>query len=277
MSKIQDAIGRARDSHDESQRTTKRSKANKASSRTQVDAYGNSGIFRTLEGFGQFYPIDEEIAESNKIITSPQYAQAVASYKILRTRILRRLSSNKWNRLAITSCGPGEGKTVTAINLAISLARQEKQNVILVDLDFIHPSVCRYLGIKPALGLAEYFSGEASVEELLISPGIDRLLILASANSIPNSSETLRSSKMLDLLENIAARDTSSIVLFDMPPLLGSDDVLAFGPLIDALLLVVSSGKSSRSDLERAKELLEEFNLIGTALNMSREMAPAYY
>lgn len=266
MSKIQDALAKIR-----------KSPASPPATRAQTSIVDHTGVFRALEGHGQFSPIAEEIAEANRIIISPRYEQAIASYKILRTRILQRMRSNNWNRLAVTACGSGEGKTVTSINLAISLARQETQNVILADLDLIHPTVCKYLGIEARVGLAEYFSGEATLEEILISPGIDRLLVLASAKPIENSSETLRSAKMLELLERVIAKKSSTIIVFDMPPLLKSDDVLAFGPLVDALLLVVSIGKSSREELIRAKELLQEFNLIGTALNMSEESATAYY
>ena len=277
MSKIQDALAKVRKSVASTPSTGTTKTAGQVPGRAQIANADHTDTFRALEGYGQLLPIVEEIAEANRIISSPRYAQAMASYKILRTRVLQRMRSNKWNRLAVTSCGPAEGKTVTSINLAISLARQETQNVILADLDLIHPTVCKYLGIEPRVGLAEYFSGEASLEDVLISPGIDRLLVLASANPIENSSETLRSHKMLELLERVAAKKTSSIIIFDMPPLLRSDDVLAFGPLVDALLLVVSTGKSSRVELERAKELLQEFNHIGTALNMSTESAAAYY
>lgn len=266
MGKIQDALAKVRTSA-----------AGQSPARAQTSIADHTGIFRELEGHGQFSPIAEEIAEANRIISSPRYEQAIASYKILRTRVIQRMRSNKWNRLAVTACGPAEGKTVTSINLAISLARQESQNVVLVDLDLLHPTICQYLGIELRVGLAEYFSGEATLEEILISPGIDRLLVLASAKSIANSSEILRSRKMLELLDRVAAKKSSSIIVFDLPPLLRSDDVLAFGPLVDALLLVISPGKTSRAELETAKELLQEFNLIGTALNMSNETAGSYY
>ena len=277
MSKITDAIGKVR----RPDAAFKPAASRRAAANVSTQGRAPSGIqgieFEALRKLGQFTPIDEDIAESNKIILSPNYEQAMASYKILRTRILHRMHSNGWNRLAVTSCGPGDGKTLTSINLAISLARQEDQNVVLIDLDLMRPSVCSRLGIVPTAGLAEYFSGDAALEDIVISPDIDRLTVLASTNRVANSSETLRSEKMLDLLETIAARGSSTIVVFDMPPLLRSDDVLAFGPLVDALLMVVSSGKSSRTDLKKAKEFLDEFNLIGTALNRSSESAPAYY
>lgn len=277
MSKIQDALTKVRQTVGSPRPVEGIETAQHVRTPMQRKIADNTGVFRTLKGHGQPATIAEEVAEVNRIISAPRYEQDMTSYKILRTRVLQRMRSNKWNRLAITACGPAEGKTVTAINLAISLARQENQHVVLIDLDLIRPTVCRYLGIKPEVGLAEYFSGEASLEDIWISPGIDGLLVLASATPVQNSSETLRSNKMLELLETVAAKKSSSIIIFDMPPLLRSDDVLAFGPLVDALLFVVAAGKSSRAELERARELLEEFNLIGTALNMSTETAAAYY
>ena len=277
MSKIEDALAKVRGSVATPPLDSTTRTAGQLPARTQIHSAESSGTFRTLEGRGQILPIKEECADAHRIISSPRYEQAIASYKILRTRVLQRMRSNNWNRLAVTACGPAEGKTVTSINLAISLARQEDQNVILIDLDLVRPTVCRYLGLEPRVGLAEYFSGEATLDEIWISPGIDRLLVLASATPIENSSETLRSMKMLELLETVAAKSSSSIIVFDMPPLLTSDDVLAFGPLVDALLFVIATGKSSRAELERGKELLHEFNLIGTVLNMSKESVVAYY
>lgn len=273
MSKIQDALSKVRGSTPNGTTSTKTSRTRASIAASIAD---QTGTFRSLETFGQYAPIAEETAEVNRIISSPKYLHAVASYKILRTRILHRMRSNGWNRLAITSCGAEEGKTVTSINLAISLAREENQNVVLVDLDLIRPTICQYLGIEPSLGLAEYLSGEATLEQILISPGIDGLLVLASSVPIQNSSETLRSTRMQELLDRVAARESSSIIIFDMPPLLRSDDVIAFGPLIDTLLMVASAGKTSRADLELAKELLLEIELIGTALNMSSESVVPY-
>ena len=277
MSKIQDALAKVRESISSPPPVGADRYDRQQPGPSNGSVADFTSTFRTLEGYGHFSPIEEETAEANRIISSPHYEQALASYKILRTRVMQRMRSNNWNRLAITACGPGEGKTLTSINLAISLARQENQNVVLVDLDFVRPTVCRYLGLQPEVGLAQYFSGEASLEDIWISPGIDRLLVLASATPIENSSESLRSGKMLELLERITAKKSSSIIVFDMPPLLGSDDVLAFGPLVDAMLFVIATGKCSRADLERAKEFLEEFELIGTVLNKSKEAAANYY
>lgn len=277
MSKIQDALSKVRGTGGSPPSIAGSETARRLNAGTQASNNDSTGIFRALEGHGQHATIAENTAEENRIICAPRYEKEMTSYKILRTRVMQRMRSNNWNRLAVTACGPSEGKTVTAINLAISLSRQENQNVVLIDLDLVRPTVCRYLGIKPDVGLAEYFSGEVSLEEIWISPGIEGLLVLASATPIENSSETLRSAKMLELLETVAAKKSSSLIIFDMPPLMRSDDVLAFGPLVDAVLFVVASGKTSRAELGKAKELLQEFNLIGTALNMSNESADAYY
>lgn len=276
MSKIQNAIDKARNSQLGHASRVVRSTSGHVAKGDRSPGPDQSGLFVSLEGRGRHLPIDEDIAEESRILCSSSNEQAIASYKILRTRVLQRMRSNRWNKLAVTSCGPGEGKTLTSINLAISLAKQENQNVILVDLDFVHPTICRYLGIQPRVGLAEYFSGNATVDDILIAPNIDRLLLLASDNPIDNSSETLRSNKMLELLDIVASKNSSSIIIFDLPPLLRSDDVLAFGPLVDAILFVVSTGRTSRADIEKAKELLNEFEVLGTALNMSDESAPAY-
>lgn len=276
MGKIERALAKRREAL-EGRKGSTRKQPVKKSTTSASSLNGDTSTFRRLEQFGQQGVIDDGIAEDNRLICSPQYQSSLASYKILRTRVLQRMRSNNWNRLALTSSRPGEGKTLTAINLAISLARQENQNVILVDLDLIRPAVCEYLGIVPRKGLSDYLSGNAKLEDIWISPGIEQLLVLASSERIENSSEALRSEKMAELLEGVAQKHTSSIIVFDMPPILMSDDVLAFGPLVDAILFVVGAGKSSRDDLERSKELLADFELLGTVLNNSSEASASYY
>ena len=220
--------------------------------------------------------VNPQVLQQNRIITSIQDPGITSAYKMLRTRVLQRMRANNWNTLAVTSTAPGDGKTTTSINLAISLAKNVNHNVFLVDLDLRRPSIHRYFGFKPKRGLGDYLLGKANPEDIVVDPGVERLMIIPNDHPFDNSSEQLSSPKMLKLVEYLTTSDPSRIIIFDTPPLLVTDDMLAFSPFIDAIMLVVSEGKTKREEIQRATHLLQDTNVLGTVLNRSEEAASGY-
>lgn len=200
------------------------------------------------------------------------------AYKILRTQILHRMRAKSRRTLAITSPGVGDGKTTTSINLAISLARDVNQTVLLVDFDLKRPSIGRYFTGRESLGLIECLTGDVELPDVLINPGIERLVILPGGKRIRHSSELLSSPRVVQLVEELKSRYEDRLILFDMPPLFAGDDVIAFLPHVDAVMLVVEDGKVSRTQLDHAGELLGE-KCIGMVLNKaeSGSTSPGYY
>lgn len=191
--------------------------------------------------------------------------------KILATQVLQKMRENEWNALAITSPGENEGKTLTAINLAISLAMEVDQTVLLVDADLRHPSVHRYFGLSDGPGLSDYLMSDTPLEEMLIHPGIGRFVILPGGKPLLNSSEMLRSPRMVELVHELKSRYPSRLVLFDLPPVLSAADALAFSPYVDAAVLVAEEAGTKSAHIARAAELLNSTHLIGTVLNKSLE------
>ncbi len=212
-----------------------------------------------------------------RVITAVESGGFTDAYGILRTQVLQRLREKQWNALAVTSPEIGEGKTLTAINLAISLAREVDYTVLLVDADLRNPGVHTYFGIHPERGLSDYLLDDVPLAELLIHPsGIGRFVILPGGKPLENSSEMLNSPKMARLVDELKTRYSSRIVLFDLPPLLSTADTLAFSPYVDAALLVIEEGRTPAQEIERAtKLLLQNTNLIGTVLNKSHTMKPS--
>ena len=220
--------------------------------------------------------IDPEVLQRNRVITGLENDAVTTAYKMLRTQVLHRMTIQGWTSLAITSAGAGEGKTLTSINLAISLAREVNHTVLLVDADLRRPSISRYFGYTPKFGLCDYLLDNIELSETLFNPGIERLVILPGGNPLPNSSELLSAPKMVNLAEELKTRYSERLVLFDVPPLLMADDLLAFSPNVDAALLVVHEGKTRKDELRRSMELLEEMNLVGTVLNNVKQAPPPY-
>jgi protein-tyrosine kinase len=201
---------------------------------------------------------------------------AVAAYRILRTRLLQRAKSQGWKTIAVTSAGPNDGKTLTTLNLAFSMAREKSREVVLLDLDMRNPSVCRTLGIHPPCELAEYLDRGEEVQRLFFSVSSDNLLIAGSTVPRQNASELLASGRFDELMRVVREGTVDSVVLIDLPPVLLTDDALVVAAKVDALLVVASEGMTGRADLAKALHILSEFPIAGLVLNRSVESKPAY-
>lgn len=214
--------------------------------------------------------IPGEHLREHRILSAYPEGPFVDAYKLLRTQVMHRLKENGWNVLAVTSPGRGEGKTLTAINLALALALDVTQTVLLVDADLRDPGVARTFGIEGAKGLADYLLDHAAMEDLLIHPNIGRFVLLPGGRRIPHSSEALTSPRMTSLVHEVKHRYPSRVIVFDLPPILEAADVLAFAPSVDAILLVIEEGRTTREDVVRSLQLLKGATpVLGTVLNKS--------
>ncbi len=218
-----------------------------------------------------------ETLERNRVIAGMNEPAVNGAYKMLRTHVLQRMRAHGWSTLAVTSPTSGEGKSLTAVNLAISLAKEVNHTVLLVDLDLRRPSIARYFGYEPPFGLSDCLLDDVPLSEILFTPGIERLAVLPGGKSIVESSELLTAPKMVQLAREFKDRYARRTVIYDMPPILLADDLLAFSPNIDAALLVVQEGKTRKDDLRRAMAMLTGVNIIGTALNQAAAMDNSYY
>lgn len=217
--------------------------------------------------------------ERHGVILGVQDKRAIRAYKILRTRVAQRMAASNWAACLVTGCGVGDGKSLTAINLAIALAQDDNNWVTLVDADLQRPTIASYLGLRCDLGLSDYLAGNAGIDDITYNIGLPRLAVIPNVDPSAASSELLRSACMNELLGSLRAEVPRRIVILDTPPILMSDDVLAMAPLVDCTLLVISEGTTNRSSLEQAKEVLEDMNLLGVVVNRSSDVDAdsAYY
>jgi len=223
--------------------------------------------------------LDTATLELNHVLPKLPDVAAQRAYKVLRTRVLQRMGAENWRSVAVTGTAAGEGKTLTAVNLAIALAQDMNTSTFLVDLDLQRPRVASCLGMKADKGLSDYLVGNANIEDVIYDPGIDRLAVIPNTQILQQSSELLSSPRMVNLLQTLLAEVPKRIIVLDLPPLLVSDDVLAVAPHVDSVLMVVAQGQTARSTLENAKETLASMNLLGVVLNRSpeRDESPYYY
>ena len=220
--------------------------------------------------------LDPEVLRNNRVIMGLYNDPRADIFRVLRTNVIRQLRENNWNSFAITSATLGAGKTFISVNLAIAIAMEGNQSVLLVDADLKRPAVGNYLDLQLEAGLFDYLNGNISLEDILINPGIERLVILPGRNSNTNTSELISSRKMVDLIKEIKSRYESRIIIFDLPPLFAADDALLFMPHIDAALLVVEDGKNTSDELQHSMRILEQINLLGLVVNKSRQPVPSY-
>jgi capsular exopolysaccharide synthesis family protein len=207
------------------------------------------------------------ILHANRIMTAEVCHPVTDVYRSLRAQVLQALNSRGKTTIGITSANHGEGKTLTAVNLAIAMAMDVNHTVLLVDADLRNPGVAACLGIEPALGLSDYLTGRAELADCLLHPKIDRLFILPARSRIGNSAELLSSPQMLHLATELKDRYVDRLIIYDLPPILTVGDTIGFLPSIDGTLLVVRDGVTRSADLVHVLEMLAGHNLIGTVLN----------
>jgi protein-tyrosine kinase len=204
-------------------------------------------------------------------------ARAEAAYRMLRARVLQRTRANKWTTIGITSPGPGAGKSVTALNLALSIAREKNNSVFLLDLDMRNPSICKHLGLTPERELIDYFEMGIPLEKVFFSVGTDNLAIAGSLRPTNQASELLSTARLPELLDYVQQAAPSPLVIIDLPPVLSTDDAMVVAPHLDASFIVVAEGRTRRDSLHRTREALADFNVAGVILNCSREAVGDYY
>jgi protein-tyrosine kinase len=237
---------------------------------------------------GRELPIDAQRLRRERIlppllaapVESADTNPAIQAYKMLRTQVLQRMDANRWNTLAVMSATPGDGKTLTAINLAIAIAAGPHRSALLLDFDLRRPALAQRLGFDASqyISVDEVMAGRASANEACIHlPGYERLTVMAAARPVANSSELLTSAGTRRMLNDLRSTAPGRILLIDLPPVLGADDAVAFAPQVDAVLLVIGSNHTRSADVIRSFELLRNKPVVGTVLNRSRTTAAGDY
>ncbi|RPI77863.1 MAG: polysaccharide biosynthesis tyrosine autokinase [Desulfobacteraceae bacterium] len=210
------------------------------------------------------------------------FSSVVEEYKKLRIKILSATQKKFRNTIMVASAQSGEGKTVTAINLAISIAQSLDHTVLLVDADLRQPSIHTYLGINPHYGLSDYLTSRLNLSDILIKTWIKNLVFLPAGTPQRNSSELLASRRMRDLVQEVKNRYRDRYVIFDSPPLLPIADGLSLSEYMDGVLFITLAEKTNPVFAKQALAHLKNRNILGVVYNGSRQSTspyqyPSYY
>jgi len=221
--------------------------------------------------------LDERTMAKNRCIAFLSESPYLDAFKVLRTRVDILMNSRNFRTIMITSVNPGEGKTLTSINLALAYAKRFDQTVLLVDCDFRRQDVHKYMGIQSDRGLVDYLIHGLPLKDLIIWPGVEKFTFISGGPTVRDSTEIIESPRMRDLVEEVKNRYLDRLVIFDTPPVLYGADTLAFASLVDGIILVVEDGRTAAKDVIKASKLLPAEKLLGFVLNRDNITRSTYY
>jgi protein-tyrosine kinase len=223
-------------------------------------------------------PVNWADLKERRVISTNDTQAAGHAYRMLRTQVLQRARGHGLSTLGVVSAVNGEGKTLTAVNLALSLAAEPNQSVLLLDLDLRRPAVARTLGLAAQRGLESWFGGDEPTRNVCYGiEGVERFYVLPTMAPVLGSSEVLAGIGTRKLFNELKGRDPGRMLIVDLPPVLLSDDALMVAPLLDAVVLVVNERRTKREDVVRVVELLGNTRIVGTVLNRASESEKRAY
>ncbi len=182
------------------------------------------------------------------------------------------------NVIMVTSAQPGEGKTFTAINLALSIASERDRTVLLVDADVLKPTVSRFFGVDQQPGLVDYLIDDGlDLADVLVETNVPSLMLLPAGNSHHLSTELLASDNMRALAREMSQRYSDRMVIMDSPPLLATTEAAVLAHLVGQVVMVVEAGQTRQTMVKEALALLDPDMTVGFVLNKAQPLAGGYY
>ncbi len=229
--------------------------------------------------------IDLQVLAHAGMVTPDLPRSAIAEeYRVIKRPLLRNATTagvaaiESGNLIMVTSALPGEGKTFSAINLAISMAMELDYRVLLVDADVSRPSVLKTLGLAPERGLMDVLAGDVTdLSDVLLRTNIEKFSILAAGMPHPRATELLASESMNRLLEQIAHRYADRIIVFDSPPLLVTTESRVLATHMGQIVLVVEAERTTHATVKQALATIEACPVKLMVLNKSRQRGPGSY
>ena len=206
------------------------------------------------------------------------YSYTAEQIRKLRTFIFHMPDRTTPRVIMITSALPGEGKSIIASNLAISIAKGDDQYVLLVECDLRKPSLHELFKYPPSKGVSEIIQGKADIGDCLIKTPIEKLTILPAAQEAPaNPSELLESKKMSSLIEELKDRYTDRFLIIDTSPIQATVDPKILADQVDAIVMVTRYRYTKEAEFKMAMETLPKDKVIGTVLNALDELPAKKY
>lgn len=225
----------------------------------------------------------DEIAAAGILVPTAARSQLADELRVIKRPLIANAmkvatSISNGNLIMITSALPGEGKSFTAINLAISIAMELDNTVMLVDADVARPSVLRMLGMPPAKGLLDVLQkNSVDISDVLMRTNIEKLSILPSGTPHPRATELLASDTMVRLLNDMAGRYNDRIIIFDSPPLLLTTEARVLATHMGQVVMVVNAEHTAQAAVKEAIATIEACPMKMMLLNQVRAHSSEAY
>ena len=283
MSKLKKALEKAKEGRDsKSQNTTQTSidhpeelKIEPGKENLKFD--DNCSALDVCYTHTQVKKIDDRLMKKGKIFSLFHEYQITDQIKSIRTQIINKLKEVGGNSLMVTSSNPGEGKTFTAINLGVSIAHELNKTVLLIDADLRKPTkdhkdfASDFFRARINKGLSDYLLNGSKIPDLLINPGIERLVLLPGGKALANSAEFLGSTRMENMIKEMKDRyKDDRIIIIDTPSMLTSADPLVISKYVDGILLVIEENRTTTEQLKNTMQLLQDKPVFGSVINKVR-------
>lgn len=272
MEKLQAALARAREKRDNDGRPVRSDYAHPARSKRR--AAKKEAVDARWEALSMFEASEKKLHQA-RIYAGEATADA-QHFDILRTKLLLEMRRNDWTRIAITSATPGCGKTTTACNLIAGFGRQPDDRGILFDMDFRRPAVAKTFGASPSASLKDVFMGEVDFanQALRFQPNT---AIAMTTRVVSDPAQVILRTQTADVLDQVQADYQPDLMLFDMPPILVSDETRGFLKMVDAVLIVAGAESSTVAQIDEVeREVAQYSNVAGIVLNKARFMEDGY-
>ncbi len=242
---------------------------------TFVNAQAAQAALADNKTASQFINIDlDSLSKRNFVAKATERKLIYEEYRVIKRKLINNafgpLSSSlkNPNLILVSSSRPGEGKTFTSVNLALSIALEQDKTVLLVDADVLRPNVSRTLEISVPRGLTDYLSSDSvDVTDIMYSTNVERLKLIAAGKPHHLSTELLASDKMAALVAEFASRYPDRIVIFDAPPLLGVNETSVLAGMCGQAVIVLEENKTKLNELEKAISMLPPDLATGFVIN----------
>ena len=220
--------------------------------------------------------LDPKHLERQRIVSYAMTDPSHYAFNLLRTKIYKAMKANDWRSLAVLSPTAGCGKTTVSLNLAFSMARTGRR-IVLIDLDLKNSAMAKVLGTQAKSSIGMYLEGKAEAEDCFVEI-TENLFVGINADALKFSSELLQDERLSDLLAKVRDLLRPDVIIFDLPPMLSSDDAIAFLPRVDCSLLVIAAGMTTATQVDECeRQASAAGNYLGVVLNKCQGSLTEYY
>lgn len=274
MEKLQAALARAREKRESDGVLRRTERVNGIGHKPRRAQQREEAIAANWGALPTFEP-NERRMHDNRIFSS-EASQEAQHFDILRTKLFLEMRRNNWTRIAITSATSGCGKTTTACNLITGLGRQPESRGILFDLDFRRPAVSKMFGASPTASLEDVLLGEVPFSEQAMRLDSNTAISMTT-RSVSDPARVILRSQSADVLDQIQRDYAPELMLFDLPPVLISDETRGFLKQVDAVLIVAGAEHSTVQQIDEVeREVAQYSNVAGIVLNKCHFMEEGY-